>query len=155
MILVRIPRIIHLFLKIFNHLCFFCFYSVGHRIYDTPASHCDPPKDPFVQYQLQVGHKITTERKGNSCTTINNQVYYSSSLKSFEFEFEFGTLVLNCTLLLGYEAILNTVEGFYWLFLIAITCRWLLLASRVCSCYWTLLGIKVSKFCQGSGKKKE
>ena len=33
---------------------FFCFYSVGHHIYDTMASHCDPSKDHKVQYQLQV-----------------------------------------------------------------------------------------------------
>ena len=32
--------------------------SVENHIYDIPASHCDPPEDPNVQYQLQVGHKI-------------------------------------------------------------------------------------------------
>ena len=42
---------------------FFCFYSVGHHLYDTPASHCDPPKDPNVQYQLQIGHKIKSKPK--------------------------------------------------------------------------------------------
>ena len=40
-----------------------------------------------------------------------------------DFEYEFVTLAPNCTMLLGYEAILNTVEGFYWLFLISFTCR--------------------------------
>ena len=58
MILVRIPRIIHLFFENLYPFKFFCFYSVGHHIFDTPASHCDPPKDPNVQYKLQVGHKI-------------------------------------------------------------------------------------------------
>ena len=52
-------------------------------------------------------------------------------LRDFEFEFDFGTFALECILLPGYEAILNNVEGFYWLFLIAITCRFVLLASRV------------------------
>ena len=32
---------------------FLCFYSVGHHLYHTPASHCDLQKDPNVQYQLQ------------------------------------------------------------------------------------------------------
>ena len=40
-----------------------------------------------------------------------------------EFEIEFGTLTLSCTMLWGYKTIKNTVEGFYWLSLIAITCR--------------------------------
>ena len=38
----------------------FCFYSVGHHLYDTQASHCDPPKDLNVKHQLQVGHKQIT-----------------------------------------------------------------------------------------------
>ena len=42
---------------------FFCLYSVGHHLYDTATSHSDPPKDPNVQYQLQVGHKIKTDDK--------------------------------------------------------------------------------------------
>ena len=42
-------------------------------------------------------------------------------LRVCQFEFEFGTFALNCTLLLGYEAILNTVEAFYWLLLIVIS----------------------------------
>ena len=36
----------------------FSFYSVGHHLNGTPAAHCDPPKDPNVQCQLQVGKKI-------------------------------------------------------------------------------------------------
>ena len=51
-----------------------------------------------------------------------------------EFQFEYGSLALNCALLLGYRAILNTVEGFYRLILIAIFYRYASLASRVCSC---------------------
>ena len=43
MILVRIPRIIHLFFENVLLFTFFCFCSVGHHLYDTPASHCDPP----------------------------------------------------------------------------------------------------------------
>ena len=37
---------------------FFGFYSVGHHLYDTPSSHCDPPKDPNIHNQLQVANKI-------------------------------------------------------------------------------------------------
>ena len=32
---------------------FFCFCSLGHQLYDTPASDCDPPKDPTVHCHLQ------------------------------------------------------------------------------------------------------
>ena len=53
MILVRIPRIIHLFFEKVLLFVFFCFYSVGHHLYDTPESHCDPPYDPNVQNHLQ------------------------------------------------------------------------------------------------------
>ena len=53
MILVWIPRIIHLFFKNLWPFVFFCFYSVGHHLYDSPALHCDPPKNPNVQNQLQ------------------------------------------------------------------------------------------------------
>ena len=70
-----------------------------------------------------------------------------------EFEIEFGKFTLNCTMLMGYETILNTVEGFYWFFLIAIICRWVLLASRVCSCYWTLLGMTVSFVREGNNER--
>ena len=72
--------------------------------------------------------------------------------RACEFEIEFGNLTLNCTMLLEYETILNTVKGFYWFFLIA-TCRWVLLASRVCSCYWTLLGMNVSFVREGEERK--
>ena len=37
---------------------FLFLFGWAYHIYDTLASHCDPPKDPNVQYQLQVGHKI-------------------------------------------------------------------------------------------------
>ena len=42
-----------IFRKSFTLYVFFCFYSVGHPPYDDPASHCDRPKQPNVQYHLQ------------------------------------------------------------------------------------------------------
>ena len=41
------------FRKSFAIHVFFCFYPVGHHLYDTPESHCHAPYDPNVQNHLQ------------------------------------------------------------------------------------------------------
>ena len=54
MIPVWLTRILHL--VFINHFFIYVFYSVGHHLSDSLASHCDPkspPKDPNVQYHLQ------------------------------------------------------------------------------------------------------
>ena len=42
------------FHKSFTIYVFFRIYPIMHHLCDSPSSLCDPPKDPNVQYQLQI-----------------------------------------------------------------------------------------------------
>ena len=91
----------------------------------------------------------------NLCATINNQVYYNSSFKSLWVWVWIWDIVFKLYTVTGVRSHFKHHGGFFWLFMIAITCRWVPLASRVFRCYWSMLGKKVSFVREGEERKNK